>query len=125
MLLKHLCHFTRKGAQDVRRSRRRHGCRPARTQRQRKKRCFLVTSLHQQRSYPLVRAEALSLKTKEKALDSRLRGNDEQRESAKEKALDSGLPSSAVVNRFAGMTSGCEEPRAGAGSQTSPAQRAN
>src|ERR1700760_4049266 len=79
MLLKHLCHFTRKGAQDVRRSRRRHGCRPARTQTPRAKRCFLVTSLHQQRSYPLVRAEALSLKTKEKVLDSRLRGNDEQR----------------------------------------------
>src|ERR1700760_1930952 len=32
----------------------------------RAKRCFLVTSLHQQRSYPLVRAEALSDRIKKK-----------------------------------------------------------
>src|ERR1700750_322087 len=32
----------------------------------RAKRCFLVTSLHQQRSYPLARAEALSLRIKKR-----------------------------------------------------------
>src|ERR1700760_2124316 len=46
----------------------------------RAKRCFLVTSLHQQRSYPLLAAEALFPKMKEKALDSSLRRNEEQRD---------------------------------------------
>jgi hypothetical protein len=49
---------TREGAQDVRRSLPAQE-RSQRTQTQRAKRCFLVTSLHQQRSYPLLAAEAL------------------------------------------------------------------
>jgi hypothetical protein len=53
----------------------------------------------------LMRGSSFS-KTKEGALDSRFRGNDEQGQKRNAKALDSGLTRFAVMKLFAGMTSG-------------------
>jgi hypothetical protein len=103
--VKHFRNVTVEGAQDVRRSLPAQE-RSQRTQPQRAKRCFLVTSLHQQRSYPLLAAEALSLRRKKGRWIPAFAGMTSKGKSARAKSLDSRLTSSAVVELFAGMTSG-------------------